>query len=68
MLKNGKIPKWPVSEQEKKLRKFLKKLKKEAERGRKWLFFYQPINKMDEFLHMFDVVAIVYIAWRLFSI
>ena len=42
-------------------------IKREWKRIRKWLFFYQPEDKMDEMIHIFDIIVIIYITVRLVS-
>lgn len=56
----------PLEEEaRKKLEKIWKLAKKQAKILKKWLFFYQPENKMDASLHMIDIIAILYITLRL---
>ena len=50
---------------EKEYAKFLKYAKREFKIIKKWLFFYQPENKMDAMLHIFDIFVIIYVAIRL---
>lgn len=65
MRKNAKIPNWTKSPFEKDLERFVRLSKKEVIRGVKWLFFYPYKDKMDGFLHIIDVIALGFIAWRL---
>lgn len=56
----------PLEERlEKNLSKLWKLTKKQAKILKEWLFFYQPENKMDATLHIFDIIAIFYITLRL---
>jgi hypothetical protein len=58
------IKRWPKTKFEKDLEKLIKQ---ESRRAVKWLFFYQFENNMDAILHVFDVIALLFIAWRLMS-
>ena len=53
---------------EKQYAKFLKFARKEVKKIKKWLFFYQPENKVDEMLHIIDILVVIYITIRLTSI
>lgn len=50
---------------EKALSRLWKVTKKEVKIVKKWLFFYQPENKMDAMFHIFDIFVIIYITLRL---
>jgi hypothetical protein len=65
--KNAKIPDWPKEKLEKDLEKFYRRLKKEFKLALKWLFFYRYKDRMDAMLHILDVIALGFIAWRVFS-
>ena len=58
---------WPKSQFEKNLDKFLNRVKKEFVRGIEWLFFYNKKDTMDAVFHIFDVMCLLYISWRLFT-
>lgn len=52
-----------------KAEKFLNKswviIRKQSKKLTNWLFFYQPEKKMDATFHIIDVLAIIYITFRL---
>ena len=61
---NETIKRWPEDPVK---RVWRKKVKPEVIRGIKWLFFYTYKGNMDAFLHILDLFALGFIAWRLFS-
>jgi len=62
------IPKWPKTKFELQLERLPRIIKREAKRGIRWLFFYEYEDNMDAFLHVCDVLALGFIAWRLFTL
>jgi len=58
------IARMPKDKFEKDIDRLVRRLKKEAKLGVRWLFFYTYKDKMDAMFHIFDVICLVYIAWR----
>ena len=53
---------------EKECANFFKYAKREAKVIKNWLFFYKPENKVDEMLHIIDILVVLYLTIRLSSI
>jgi len=61
------IARMPKDKFEKDIDRLVRRLKKEAKLGVRWLFFYTYKDKMDAMLHVCDVIALAFIAWRVFG-
>ena len=52
---------------EKEYNKFRKFSRREVPKIKNWLFFYRPDNKVDEMLHIIDILVLIYLTIRLTS-
>ena len=64
---NDTISRWPEDPLRKPFKRFVRLVIKEVKRAKNWLFFYQPKDKFDEMIHIFDLIVLVYLAIRLLS-
>jgi len=66
--KEWNIPDPTNQKLEKLLDRSWKFIKKESIRSIRWLFFYQPESKFMANIHIFDIIILVYLVFRLAKI